>query len=280
MPLALPPKLLTATAPPRTLVLRGKKAAILPQRKEEALEVIVCETPEEMSRKAAELFAERIKARPDIALGLATGGTPEGMYRELAGMNRAGDVDFSKVRSFNLDEYLGLEPTHEQSYRCFMNERLFDLVNIDKANTRVPGGAAADPEAECARYEEELRAAGGVDLQLLGIGSNGHVAFNEPGSPADGRTSVVDLTGSTIKDNARYFQSIDEVPKRALSMGIGTILEAKEIVLIAGGAGKAKALARALEGPESEDCPASFLQSHPNVTAIIDKEAASGLKNR
>ena len=242
------------------------------------MKVIICETKDEMSGKAAEIFAERIKAKPDVVLGLATGSTPEGLYGELAKRNKAGEIDFAKVRTFNLDEYLGIAPDHDQSYRYFMNKALFDNINIDKANTRVLDGLAADPAAECARFEDEIKAAGGVDVQLLGIGSNGHIAFNEPGSAKDSRTRVVDLTENTIKDNSRFFDSADEVPKQALSMGNGAILEAKEIVLVANGANKAKAIAAALEGPESEGCPASLLQAHANVTFVLDGEAASELQ--
>lgn len=242
------------------------------------MKVIICETADEMGKKAGEIFAARIKAKPDVVIGLATGSTPVGLYAELARMNKAGEISLAKVRTFNLDEYVGLAPDHDQSYRCFMNVKLFDHVDIDKANTRVLNGKADDLAAECAKFEEEIKAAGGVDLQLLGIGSNGHIGFAEPGSPKDGRTSVVDLTESTIKDNSRLFDSVDEVPKQALSMGIGTSLDAKEIVLVANGENKAKAIAAAIEGKPGTDCPASFLQEHPNVTFIIDKAAASELK--
>ena len=242
------------------------------------MKVIVCKDYDEMSRKAAEIFAERIKAKPDIVLGLATGSTPEGLYAELIRMNKAGDISFKQVRTFNLDEYVGLDPDHDQSYRYFMNAKLFDHVDIDKANTRVPGGKADDLAAECAAYEEAMKAAGGVDLQLLGIGSNGHVGFAEPGSPEDGRTSVVDLTESTIKDNSRLFASTGDVPRQAISMGIGTVLDAKEVVLVANKASKADAVARAVEGEPTTDCPASFLQKHPNVTFVIDEAAASKLR--
>ena len=242
--------------------------------------VIVCETKEEMSAKAGEIFAARIKAKPDIVLGLATGSTPEGLYAELAKRNKAGEIDCSKVRTFNLDEYLGLAPDHDQSYRYFMNKALFDNINIDKANTRVLNGVAEDLAAECRKYEEEIKAAGGVDLQLLGIGSNGHIAFNEPGSAKDSRTRVVQLKESTIQDNARFFKSADEVPREALSMGNGSVLESKEIVLVANKESKADAIAAAVEGPVSDDCPASFLQEHPNVTIVVDEAAASKLKDK
>ncbi len=243
------------------------------------MRVIICKDYDEMSGKAAEIFAERIKAKPDIVLGLATGSTPEGLYAELVRMNKASEISFKQVRTFNLDEYVGLAPDHDQSYRYFMNEKLFDHVDIDKANTNVPNGKADDLAAECAGYEEKMKAAGGVDLQLLGIGSNGHVGFAEPGSPKDGRTSLVDLTESTIKDNSRLFDSVDEVPKQALSMGIGTILDTKEVVLVASKESKADAIAAAVEGAPSTDCPASFLQEHANATFVIDEAAASKLKS-
>lgn len=242
------------------------------------MKVIICRDYEGMSRRAAKIFAERIKAKPDVVLGLATGSTPEGLYAELVRMNKAGEISFEQVRTFNLDEYVGLAPDHDQSYRCFMNAKLFDHVDIDKANTHVPNGKAGDLAAECAGFEEKMKAAGGVDLQLLGIGSNGHVGFAEPGSPKDGRTAVVDLTESTIKDNSRLFDSVDEVPKQALSMGIGTVLDAKEVVLVANKESKADAVARAVEGAPSTDCPASFLQEHANVTFVIDEAAASKLR--
>ncbi len=244
------------------------------------MKVIICGDYDAMSACAAGIFASAIKAKPDVVLGLATGTTPVGLYAELARRNKAGEVSFKRVRTFNLDEYVGLAPDHEQSYRRFMNAKFFDHVDIDKANTRVPDGAAADLAAECRAYEEGMKAAGGVDLQLLGIGSNGHIGFAEPGSPGDGRTSVVDLAESTITDNSRLFLSAEEVPRRALSMGIGTIIEAREIVLLASREGKAGAVAWAVEGPVAADCPASFLQEHTNVTFVIDEAAASGLGKR
>ena len=242
------------------------------------MKVIICQTPEEMSRKAAEIFARRIREKPDIVLGLATGGTPVGMYRELIRMHREEGLDFSRVRTFNLDEYVGLPPDHPQSYRYFMDKNLFDHINIDKSNTQVPDGMASDLEAHCAEYEERIRAAGGIDLQLLGIGSNGHIAFNEPGSPFDSRTRVVELAESTIRDNARFFDRPEDVPRKAVSMGLGTIMEAREIVLLASGENKADAVAKAVEGPVTEEVPASILQRHPNVTFVIDRDAASKLQ--
>jgi len=244
------------------------------------MRVIVCKSSEEMSKAAAQIFAERIKKKPNIILGLATGGTPVKMYKELIRMHKDEGLDFSKVISFNLDEYLGITSEHDQSYRYFMNTNLFDHININKANTHVLSGVAKDPAAECKAYEDAIKKAGGIDIQLLGIGGNGHIAFNEPGSTKDSRTRVVDLTKKTIDDNARFFKSADEVPKQALSMGNGTILEAKEIVLIADKTSKADAIAKSIEGSPTEQVPASLLQAHKNTTFVVDKDAASNLKKQ
>jgi len=242
------------------------------------MNVIICETSEEMSTVAAGLFAERIRAQPDLVLGLATGSTPLGMYCQLIRMHTEEGLGFATVRTFNLDEYVGLPPDHDQSYRRFMDANLFDHINIEKANTRVPDGQAEDLAAGCAAYEADIRSAGGIDLQLLGIGSNGHIAFNEPGSPADSRTRVVDLTENTIRDNARFFERIEDVPRQAVSMGMGSIMDARQVVLLASGENKADAVATTLEGPVTEEVPASILQGHPNVTFVIDRAAARLLK--
>lgn len=239
--------------------------------------LVVCDTPEEAARRVAERIAEAIRSQPDIVLGLATGGTPVGVYRELIRMHREESLDFSQVTSFNLDEYVGLGPEHPQSYRSFMQQQLFDHVNIEPSRTHVPDGLAADVEAHARAYEAEIEAAGGIDLQLLGIGDNGHIAFNEPGSPPDSRTRRVDLTEETIQANSRFFSSIDEVPRHAITMGIGTILEAKRIVLMATGERKAEAVARAVEGPTDPESPASQLQRADDVTFVLDKAAASDL---
>lgn len=243
------------------------------------MKVIICKDYESMSKKGAEIIAERTKSKPDIVLGLATGSTPEGLYAELARMCEASELSFKQARTFNLDEYQGLAPEHHQSYRHFMNTEFFDHIDIEKANTRVLNGQSADPAAECAKFEDEIKAGGGIDLQLLGIGSNGHIGFAEPGSPKDGRTSLVDLTASTIRDNSRLFSRMDEVPKQALSMGIGTILEAQEIVLVASSESKVEAIAACVEGDPSTDCPASLLRDHPNLTFVIDEAAGSKLQN-
>jgi len=241
------------------------------------IKVIVCEDRQEIARVAADIFSQDIRKKPGTVLGLATGGTPVDMYQLLIRMHKEKGLDFSRVASFNLDEYLGLSADHPQSYRYFMNENLFNHININKLNTRVPDGKAKDLQVSCQKYENDIKAVGGIDLQLLGIGSNGHIAFNEPGSPGNSRTRVVDLTERTIKDNARFFQDESEVPTQAVTMGIGTILEAKKIVLLATGKNKAEAVARAIKGSVDVKVPASFLQNHPDCTFIIDKDSAAGL---
>jgi glucosamine-6-phosphate deaminase len=192
-------------------------------------------------------------------------------------MHKEGGLDFSRVVTFNLDEYIGLPPTHPQSYRYFMDENLFRHVNIRMENTHVPNGLLDDLQKTCKEFEEVIRGSGGIDLQLLGIGGNGHIAFNEPGSPFDSRTRAVNLSERTIKDNARFFRSIDEVPRQAISVGMGTIMEVKKIILLASSAGKAEAVAKSVEGPITADVPASILQRHPDCTFILDEEAASKL---
>lgn len=244
------------------------------------MQIIIRPTREDASWLVARLIVKALRAKPDLVLGLATGRTMERLYAILAEMHAQERLDFSRCRTFNLDEYVGLKPDHDQSYRQFMNDKLFDHINIDKANTRVLNGVADDLDAECKKFEEEIKAAGGIDLQLLGIGSNGHIAFNEPGTAKDSRTAVVQLKESTIKDNARFFKSADEVPRQALSMGNGSVLEAKEIVLVANKESKADPIATAVEGPASVDCPASLLQEHSNVTIIVDEAAAGKLKNK
>lgn len=241
------------------------------------IKIIVCNDKEEVAKKSAEIFAKAIREKANINLGLATGGTPVGMYKELIRMHKEEKLDFSRVKSFNLDEYVGIDPDNNQSYRCFMNTNLFDQVNINKQETYVPLGKGEDLEKTCREYEKDIKAAAGIDLQLLGIGSNGHIAFNEPGSPGDSRTRVVDLTQRTIKDNTRFFEKESEVPRQAVTMGIGTILEAKKIILLATGSNKAEAVAKAIKGAVSVDIPASFLQQHANSIFIIDKDAAANL---
>lgn len=241
------------------------------------IKVIVCKDKQGVAGVAGDIFAQNIREKPDIVLGLATGGTPVDMYQELIRMHKDKGLNFNRAVSFNLDEYLGLSGDHPQSYRHFMNENLFNHININKLNTHVPDGKAEDFQISCQKYENDIKAAGGIDLQLLGIGSNGHIAFNEPGSAGDSRTRVVDLTENTVKDNARFFQDESEVPRKAITMGIGTILEAKKIVLLATGKNKADAVAKAIKGTVSSEVPSSFLQNHPDCTFIVDRDSAAGL---
>lgn len=232
----------------------------------------------ELSRKAANIISAQIILKPDSVLGLATGSTPEGTYRQLVEWYHKGDLDFSQVSSINLDEYKGLDGSHDQSYRYFMNTNLFDHVNIRKEHTYVPNGLAADSAAECSRYDELLASLGGADLQLLGIGNNGHIGFNEPSVSFEKGTHLVELTESTRTTNARFFSSLDEVPTHAYTMGIGGIMSAKTVLLLASGKSKAHALFAALRGPITPQVPASVLQLHQNVIVIADEEAMSELE--
>lgn len=238
------------------------------------MKIIVEKNYEEMSLRAAELFSELIKNKPDCVLGLATGGTPVEMYKNLIRMNKEGKVDFSKVKSINLDEYKGLSGNHDQSYRYFMNTNLFNHININKDNTFVPNGLAKDIEKECKNYDERIEQIGGIDIQLLGIGNNGHIGFNEPAEFLNTRTHLTQLTEGTIEANARFFDKIEEVPTEAITMGLGGIMKAKKIVLIASGEGKANIISKILEGKITTDIPATLLQVHPDVTIIVDKAAA------
>lgn len=230
-----------------------------------------------MSRKAANIISAQIITKPDCVLGLATGSSPIGTYDQLVEWYEKGDLDFSKVSSVNLDEYRGLDHSHDQSYYYFMHEHLFDRVNIDPANTNVPDGTEPDAEKECRRYEELIASYGGVDLQLLGLGHNGHIGFNEPAPVFDKATHCVDLTESTIEANKRFFASADDVPKQAYTMGIGTIMKAKKILVVVSGADKADIVAKAFYGDVTPEVPASVLQFHPDVTVVVDEAAASKL---
>lgn len=242
-------------------------------RKNKPMNIIITDNYEEMSRKAAEIMADVIKNNPFATLGLATGSTPIGLYEKLIEWYRSGRISFQKIKTFNLDEYVGLSGENNQSYRYFMNKNLFDLVDIDKENTHVPCGVADDMEKECERYTKILLETP-RDIQLLGLGSDGHIGFNEPGSPFDGHTHIVELAESTIRDNARLFDKIEDVPKSAITMGIADVMQAKSILLIANGSNKAEAVKEMIRGEVSEICPASILQTHQNVTVIIDREAA------
>ena len=219
----------------------------------------------------ANLFIETINNKPNCVLGLATGSSPVGIYKNLVKAYQENKVSFKDVKTFNLDEYIGLEETHHQSYRYFMNDNLFNHIDIDKNNTHVPNGINYEYDVE--NYDKEIENNGGIDLQILGIGSNGHIAFNEPGTSFDSLTHVVDLKESTIKDNSRFFNSIDEVPTKSITMGLTSIIKAKKIVIIITGENKKEVLARLLTGKISEDLPASILHKHPDVTIYADYKA-------
>ena len=240
------------------------------------MRIICCNDYNEMSRVGADMVAEVVKAKPSCVLGLATGSTPEGLYAELIAKYQRGELDFSGVTTVNLDEYYPISPENEQSYRYFMNTKLFDHVNVDKANTYVPNGSAEDAAAEAARYEAFVRSLGGADIQILGIGRNGHIAFNEPAEALHPATHVTSLTADTVDANARFFASADEVPTLALTMGMGTILSAKKIIILANGKGKHEAVSAMLSGMVTTSCPASFLNLHADVTLICDREAYEG----
>ncbi|WP_096273181.1 glucosamine-6-phosphate deaminase [Paucisalibacillus globulus] len=237
------------------------------------MEVIRVKDYDGMSEEAASILVERINRLDNPVLGLATGSTPEGLYKRLIEEYKQGNVSFKNVKSFNLDEYVGLEKNDPNSYYYFMKEKLFDHVDISLENVRVPNGVASDLQQECKDHEAAIQASGGIDVQLLGIGANGHIGFNEPGTPFSSKTQVVDLDESTIEANSRFFDSIEDVPTQAVSMGIETIMNSKEILLLISGAGKAEALDRLINGDVTEDLPASVLKNHPNVTVIADDAA-------
>jgi glucosamine-6-phosphate deaminase len=242
------------------------------------MEIIITRTYEEMSQLAAEMIKRQLLKKPSSVLGLATGSTPIGTYKELVRLHNEEGLDFSKVTTFNLDEYLDLAPSHDQSYRYFMDHHLFNHINLDPRNIHVPYGHAEDVEEFCQWYEDEMKRAGGIDLQILGIGGDGHIAFNEPGSSLGSRTRLKTLTKQTIEDNARFFKHAEEVPRFAITMGVGTIMEAREIILVANGAKKAEIIAEAIEGPVTAQVSASVLQLHRHVTVLLDAEAGSKLK--
>ena len=232
---------------------------------------VIIDSAQNIAAMAAQQYVALLKRKPNAILGGATGSTPLGLYAELVRQNKAGEISFKDASSFNLDEYVGLDGTHDQSYRYFMDHNLFDHIDIDKSRTRVPSGIdVSDPAA----YDKEIEAAGGVDLQLLGIGNNGHIGFNEPGTPFGSLTHIVELTESTREANKRFFKSIDEVPTHAVTMGVKTVMQARSIILMAIGPAKAPIMKEMLQGPVTENVPASVLQLHPDVTVYMDYEAA------
>jgi glucosamine-6-phosphate deaminase len=243
--------------------------------------VILKRDKEEVKEQAAQLIAGAIRKKPSLTLGLATGNTMIGLYQHLVRLHQAGSLDFSQVATFNLDEYLGLPGSHPQSFRHFMHENFFRHVNIPPRNIHIPDGSIrGDYEAYCASYEQDIRAAGGIDLQLLGIGRNGHIGFNEPTSSLASRTRLKVLSRETLDDNANFFGPGEESPRCAITMGIGTILEARKILLLALGASKAAAVAKSIEGPITCAVSASALQLHPDVTFLLDEPAAAQLTQR
>jgi glucosamine-6-phosphate deaminase len=243
------------------------------------VKVLILDGAEAAAARVAEIVAARLMARPGTVLGLATGETMRPVYARLAAMHREGRADFSRAATFNLDEYVGVAPDHPASFHAFMRETLFDHVNLPAGRGHLPRGDAAEPEAEARDYEARITAAGGIDLQLLGIGRNGHLAFNEPTSSLASRTRIKTLTEATRAANAPAFAPAP-VPRHAITMGIATILEARACVLLATGAAKAEAVARMVEGPLGADCPATALQMHPAATVVLDEAAAEGLKLR
>ena len=232
---------------------------------------VIIDSAQNIAAMAAQQYVALLKRKPSAILGGATGSTPLGLYAELVRLNKAGEISFKDASSFNLDEYVGLDGTHDQSYRYFMDHNLFDHIDIDKSRTRVPSGIdVSDPAA----YDKEIEAAGGIDLQLLGIGNNGHIGFNEPGTPFGSLTHIVELTESTREANKRFFASLDEVPTHAVTMGVKTVMQARSIILMAIGPAKAPIMKEMLQGPVTENVPASVLQLHPDVTVYMDYEAA------
>lgn len=239
------------------------------------MNVLIYDTEEQIGIAAGNYMCGQVLAKPDSVLGLATGSTPLKPYTHMIEFYKQGAVDFSKVTTFNLDEYCNLDVHDKNSYHSFMYENLFNHINIPDKNINFLNGNAADPEEECKEYEKRIKAAGGIDIQLLGIGSNGHIAFNEPSDSFQRWSHVVALKDSTIKDNSRFFKSIEEVPTHALTMGIGSIMQARRILIIAIGKNKANAIKQLIDGNVTPNCPASVLQFHTDVTLMLDKDAAS-----
>ncbi len=236
----------------------------------------VCRDYDEMSRAAAEVFADYIKNNPQGILGLATGSSPEGLYACLVEKYKNGELDFSGITSYNLDEYYPIAPDNDQSYRYFMNHHLFDHVNIDKSKTFVPDGTTLDTDTFCSEYDAKIRAAGGIGLQLLGVGQNGHIGFNEPADELVGGTHLTSLTESTIDANSRFFDNRDDVPRHAITMGIDNIMEARCVVLVVSGKNKHRALMALMNEPEDSHLPVTLLRRHKNLMVFCDEDAYNG----
>jgi len=243
------------------------------------MQVVILNNSDAVAEYGAQLFIKQLTKKPESVLGLATGSTPVALYQKLIAANKRGAVSFQQCSSFNLDEYLGLAGDHPQSYRYFMQQQLFDHIDIEPAQTFVPAGDTDNPITACHDYEEMIREKGGIDIQLLGIGTNGHIGFNEPSSGLMSRTRVKTLAPATIRDNARFFSADEEQPHLSITMGIGTILDSHQSILLATGKAKAAAIAATVEGPLTAACPASALQMHPNAVVVVDEEAASQLQN-
>ncbi|MCY7610288.1 glucosamine-6-phosphate deaminase [Bacillus safensis] len=239
------------------------------------MNIIEFESKEQLGKEAAAIIAHAIAAKPDTVLGLATGGTPIDTYKELIQLHQAHQLSFKQTKTINLDEYAGLDPEHENSYMTYMKRHLFDHIDLPQSQYFLPNGNAAHLEKECLRYDQLIEDVGGIDLQLLGIGQNGHIGFNEPGTPFNSKTHVVQLDENTRKANARYFSSIDEVPTHAITMGIASILSSKKILLLASGKSKAKVIQYLEQAEIHPDFPASALKLHEDVTVLIDREAGS-----
>lgn len=244
------------------------------------MEIIIQPDDQAACKIAARIIAKKIREKSNAVLGLATGSTPVPLYRELIRLHKEEGLDFSNVTTFNLDEYLGLPADHACSYRRFMMENLFDHINIKRKNIHIPNGMTKDVQGECAAYEAAIRNQGGIDIQVLGIGSDGHIGFNEPGSSLASRTRIKTLTEQTRQDNARFFNSLDEVPMHCITMGVGTIMESRQVILLAFGQKKAECLAKAVEGPVSAMVTASALQLHRDVKVFVDEAAAAHLSRK
>lgn len=244
------------------------------------MNILICENYDEMSFLASNLILDEILKKPNLTLGFATGSTPIGLYQNLIKKYNDGDIDFTNVKAFNLDEYLGIEKSNKQSYYYFMRKNLFNHINIKDENTHIPNGTTSNTDLECTDYENLISKNNGIDVQILGIGENAHIAFNEPSNIFKYGTSVVDLTQSTIQANARFFDSIEDVPTKAISMGIGSIFKAKKIILLASGKNKAQAIYDTLFGDIDPAKPSSILKIHPDVTLVLDKDSANLIQDK